>query len=145
MNFCLVPWRSVWIQMVHEADEVVCHVSRTERIREVARVYLERQRHRSPISGHPLLRHALTTPRAGTPPRAYTKDGLVMSRAGISGGPKLSQKLYVFPLLAVVSSRRRRGAWNLQSPMAADTRLYCGVSAFSLPVSKGEPAARSDG
>ena len=51
MNFCLVPWRSVWIQIVHEADEVVCHVSRAERIREVARVYLERQRHGSPISG----------------------------------------------------------------------------------------------
>lgn len=31
--------------MVYEADEVVCHVSWTERIGEVARVYLEHQRH----------------------------------------------------------------------------------------------------
>jgi len=41
--------------------------------------------------------------------------------------------------------RKRRGAWNTKSPKIEAMRLNCGVNAFWVPVSYGEPRVTSWG
>lgn len=41
--------------------------------------------------------------------------------------------------------KNRRGPWKTASPMNAAILLNCGVIAFKMPVSKGEPCVISSG
>ena len=38
-----------------------------------------------------------------------------------------------------------RGTWKMRSPRRAEYLLYCGLSAFASPVSKGEPCVMFEG
>ena len=53
--------------------------------------------------------------------------------------------IQMFCLDAVDSNSNLRGAWKVRSPGRAASRLYWGLSAFSSPVSKGEPWVMSEG
>ncbi len=92
---------------------------------------------------------ALTAPTPGKASRLLTVAQLTRQSSRYmtekEHTSRYLRKLYVGCLPEYVSNSARRFALKNQSVCSAATRLNCGVNAFALPVSKGEPAAGSEG
>jgi hypothetical protein len=128
-----VPW-AIWIEGIHEANEVVGHLPSTINIQKIRcvelvtnKVKLEKSKDRHFVTHCSKNRYKFQSLMYNTSvkPNQWTFGEL----NDCLPNPRM------FYLPTVCWRSHQRGAWNTPSPIIAAIRLNCGDIGFNLPVS----------